>query len=699
VIPALLGQTRGSNLFHSFGLFNVLQGESATFTGPGSIHNIIGRVTGGQQSTINGRVISQIAGANLFLINPAGVLFGPFAQLDVSGSFHVSTADYLKFADGAKYHADLARDSVLTTAPVAAFGFLSHNPAGITIDQRLDDPTIPLTKRIEVSQGQTISLIGGLIDMTGAPFRTGEIMLPTVNAPSGRINLVSVASPGEVTLDTPGETNGIGLTGFTERGDIRLNKDVLIQTSSTQGNGTIVIRGKNLLMNNNSFIFSDTLGNVDGPPMGVDIDLSGKLALSNGARITSEVDFFNAGSAGDIVIRADRVEVSGVGDDNRASLIGSRLFPGTTGAGANIEIKTRELSVTNGGRISTETAGTGTAGEIRITAHTVDISGGGSLASSTLGAGQGGTIVVQGQSATAAAGNQTDGAGNATSVSISGKNSGIFSSAAASGAGGNIEIQGGRIALTEEAQIDAKSTGTGNAGNILIQADETLSIRNATVTTDAQSAQGGQIALGGHNLVEIIGGSQITTSVQSDAGDAGKITIAGHVARDTTGSTAFVTEAPANYIILDGKILATADQGRGGNIEIRASQAFLASPESETNVASQSGVSGTIDIQAPVTSLSGTLAPLPEAIVQAASLLRQSCAARFSAGKLSSLVVGSRDGLPWEPGVFMPSPLYRMERSPGSSIAAEGPGPEEKFVAALLLSAKPPFSLDWPCPK
>src|SRR5262245_42366582 len=166
IIPATVGQTRNGNLFHSFGLFNIQQGESATFTGPNTINNIVGRVTGGQHSLINGRLASTIDGANIFLINPAGILFGPFVQLDVKGSFHISTADHLKVADGAKFHADLSKQSTLTTAAVSAFGFLNQNPAGITIDQSQDNPTIPLSARIEVLPGKTISLISGDIDMT-----------------------------------------------------------------------------------------------------------------------------------------------------------------------------------------------------------------------------------------------------------------------------------------------------------------------------------------------------------------------------------------------------------------------------------------------------------------------------------------------------------------------------------------------------
>jgi filamentous hemagglutinin family protein len=132
-IDANAGQIRGSNLFHSFGQFNVRPGERATFTGPNTVANIVGRVTGGQASAIDGVLRSEIAGANLYLLNPSGVLFGPNAGLDVSGSFHVSTADFLRFTDGATFFADLGQESVLTVASPAAFGFLGQNSAAITI--------------------------------------------------------------------------------------------------------------------------------------------------------------------------------------------------------------------------------------------------------------------------------------------------------------------------------------------------------------------------------------------------------------------------------------------------------------------------------------------------------------------------------------------------------------------------------------
>jgi large exoprotein involved in heme utilization and adhesion len=58
----------------------------------------------------------------MFLLNPSGVLFGPNAALDIGGSFHVTTADYIRFPDGGMFHANLARPTLLSVAPPAAFG-------------------------------------------------------------------------------------------------------------------------------------------------------------------------------------------------------------------------------------------------------------------------------------------------------------------------------------------------------------------------------------------------------------------------------------------------------------------------------------------------------------------------------------------------------------------------------------------------
>ena len=200
VIPDTVGQTVGTNLFHSFGLFNINTGESATFTGPAAIDNVISRVTGGSQSFIDGPLRSEIQSANLWFINPAGVLFGQHASLDIQGSSHVSTADYLKLGDGGRFEATSPENSVLTVAPPEAFGFLGERqPAGIAVQGSL----------LQVPAEETLSVVGGDIQIADG----------SLYAPGGRIDMVSVASPGEVLPNAP----DLGVASFERLGRIEVS--------------------------------------------------------------------------------------------------------------------------------------------------------------------------------------------------------------------------------------------------------------------------------------------------------------------------------------------------------------------------------------------------------------------------------------------------------------------------------------------
>src|SRR5499426_2952529 len=140
LIRADLGEQRNGNLFHSFKFFSIGTGERATFTNegapnPGAIENVISRVTGGRASQIDGTLHSTIPGAGVWLMNPSGVVFGAGAKVDVPGSFHAGTGDYVALADGARFTANPAQQGVLTTAPPAAFGFLPGHPAaGIAVN-------------------------------------------------------------------------------------------------------------------------------------------------------------------------------------------------------------------------------------------------------------------------------------------------------------------------------------------------------------------------------------------------------------------------------------------------------------------------------------------------------------------------------------------------------------------------------------
>ena len=196
--------------------------------------------------------------------------------------------------------------------------------------------------------------------------------------------------------------------------------------------------------------------------------------------------------------------------------------------------------------------------------------------------------------------------------------------------------------------ISAGSTGLGNAGNITIKAGAQFLSQDASVTTDATLASGGNIFIQATDSIRLVN-SQLSTSVQG-----GPNTSSGNITLD-----------PAVVTLQNSQVLAQAVQGTGGNISIIAGT-FLADPTSVVSASSQFGLSGAVNIQSPVSSLSNTLATLPQRPLQAQPLLTQRCAAQAN-GQLSSLVVAGRDALPVEPGGWLMSPLALLaHEKPGS---------------------------------
>jgi hypothetical protein len=261
----------------------------------------------------------------------------------------------------------------------------------------------------------------------------------------------------------------------------------------------------------------------------------------------------------------------------------------------------------------------------------------------------------------------------------------VSTSAESTGRAGSIEVQGRQIKLIDHGEISATSSGSGDAGNIMIHAQDAFRSNNSSVTTQAETADGGNIHLAVGKHVDLFN-SKITASVGGGEGKGGSITI------DPT----FVT-------LNHSQIAANAFGGPGGRVNIVA-DVFLASSDSSVTASSGNpNTPGIVNIQAAITNVSGLLEPLPENIFQATALLQQSCAARFSGGKLSSLAVGSRDGLPLEPGGLLPSPLYREKENVISSTDQRITGSQNSPLSALstdLAKARlGPDAFNWDCSK
>jgi filamentous hemagglutinin family protein len=557
-ITAGMGATRGNNLFQSFSQFSLKSGDVATFTGPANIQNILSRVTGGSPSSIDGTIRSDIAGANFFFINPNGIIFGPKAAIDVSGSFTASTANYLKLADGAKFVASLdADDSGLSTAPVSAFGFLGSNP-GIAVQQ----------STLKVPDGKTISLVGGDISADGG----------SVQSPQGQINVVSVKSAGEVPVD-PGTLSVDEFNAaFPEQGQIRMQNAAQLNAGG-EGGGRIVIRGGSLMVDNSN-IQSTTTGATDGK--GIDVSVLNDLNLINGGQITS-LSPAGLGAGGNINVNAESIRLDGGGlvDEsfNPATQIstgtGELFVGGGPAKGGDIVIHTGSLEMVNSAQISSASFGPGNAGRIEITASSLRMDAllttVAQISANTQqndGGGNAGDIVIRtgtlemvnGSSMLAA----SFGSGKAGIVDIGAHsvnlNSGSIITAATFGAGdgGNVQVTadsvrfdgtdtlfGGPDFLTGIQAVTTSSDFPGPGGSIHINARSFDLDHNGSVfTTSYGIGPGGNIEVTAGNLT-LANGSTIRAA-GLDVGPAGKVSVRSDKNIVLTGNSAVSTSAPGS---------------------------------------------------------------------------------------------------------------------------------------------------------
>src|SRR5215831_7794384 len=338
----ITGGTRpggGPNLFHSFGQFNVPNNNIANFLNDSGFatSNILGRVTGGNISNIFGTIqTTGFGNANLFMMNPAGFLFGPNATVSVGGMVAFSSADYLRLGDGKLFNAapNPNADALLSAAPVAAFGFLGSNPGAITVQG----------SQFSVTPGQSISLVGGNITVQSGMLDNGKVQPAKLSAPGGQINLASVASPGEILTGTLTQAPNINGQSFGALGPINISQQSVVDVSGN-GGGTVSIRGGQFVLDN-----STILANVTGPgPVtngvesiggGVGIQVSQDAVIKNGALIdTSIVGNTTPGvQYGGVQISADHIEVSGVFDPVNGNfvptIIQSNIAPHSTGGNA-----------------------------------------------------------------------------------------------------------------------------------------------------------------------------------------------------------------------------------------------------------------------------------------------------------------------------------------------------------------------------
>jgi filamentous hemagglutinin family protein len=259
------GTIRGENLFHSFQDFSFstltseVTGNTAFFNNDVGIKNIITRVTGGLASNIDG-IIKANGSANLFILNPVGILFGQNARLDIGGSFVGTTASGIKFADGTFFDAAPTQQSLLTIS----------TPVGLQLDQNSN--AVVNTGNLAVKTGQSLSLLGSAV------VNTGEL-----KAPGGEIALVSLNNAGNVSSDN----TELQLQG-EQIDDVSLSP--LLANLPTNTNGEVELSGLAIPKGAGTTIAT---GNIDvsGQQGGIVKILGHQVGLYPGASINASGDW------------------------------------------------------------------------------------------------------------------------------------------------------------------------------------------------------------------------------------------------------------------------------------------------------------------------------------------------------------------------------------------------------------------------
>ena len=613
------------NLFHSFREFSLSPTQTATFIAPDSVENIITRVTGRTPSAIDGTLQVANTTSNLFLINPAGIVFGSTAQLSVPGSFVATTAEQMMFKNGFTFDIESLNAPPLMTvsAPIGiqmGTGSITVNNTGHTLAKiDLTNPTLETrnflmphvqrgpTTGLQVIPGNTLALIGNGIAFNGG----------LVTANSGHVEIGSVATGSLVDLNPTGF-----VADYTQVDDfqsITFSNRSLANVSGvpapllsplpfqlfTTHQGSLQVAGHDISLQDASLLLGQSgvaATQVSGDLL---VRASGTLSLS-GSEATSLLrsgivsETLGPSSSGAINVEAAQIRIQ-----NGAGILG---FTFTESSSGDIGIQATEQLTISGfdplyplitSSIATASlVSTGRSGNITVTAPTLQLSESGNVASINFAQGQSGDLFI-----------------NVDDISLTGRGaaSDIPSSITASnfgpGIAGNIEIDTERLTIEDKALIAASSVSNGAAGSVRITANERIDIREPIASTRRISAINS--AVFSPNSLERTLLNIPDTLIP--AGDAGNVIIKTpilamsglasiNVQNEGSGNGGEISVTANSAVFRNGsQIRALTMSGEGGDIDLQIRDSLIFRSGSGITVESEgTGNGGNITISSPV---------------------------------------------------------------------------------------------------
>ncbi|GAX40408.1 filamentous hemagglutinin outer membrane protein [Tolypothrix sp. NIES-4075] len=673
------GTQAGGNLFHSFSQFSVPTNGSAFFNNAQTIQNIISRVTGSSASNIDG-ILRANGTANLFLLNPQGIVFGRNARLNLGGSFIASTASSLNFADGTKFSATTPENAPLLTISVPIGLQFGENPQRILVQgngqglRNMDAPIIDTQNALRVQPNQTLALVGGNVALEGGTLKTA----------GGRIEIGSIAAPGLVSLIPTSKGFSLNYDNVSSYGDIQLSRAAAVDASGN-GGGDVQLRGRRVTLQGGSQIESSTLNTAPGGTLRVTaselVEISGSTADNpqDNRRFPSSLSTDNRQDGqipGELTINTRQLIVR-----NGARVSASTLRAGN---GGNINVNASEsvqligTGISPGGLrssgLSVQTRGGGNAGNLTINTGRLIIKDGAEASASTFGRGNGGIVSVKAFDSVEVSGTSANGQLRSRLVAGVGNPADILREGSpppvsATGRGGNLAIATRNLNVADNAIVAVSSRSTApnaqGAGNLEVNA-KNISLNNqGAISAETFSGQGGNITLEVEDFLLLRRNSQIsaTAGTAQQGGNGGNITI----------NTPFVISVPEE----NSDITANAFSGQGGRVSINATDIFFLESLSRDELSRQLGRNGTqldpsrlqtnditaisqdnpslngqVNINTPDIDPTRGLIALPAVVVNSPGLTASNCNA-FIGKKGSEFTITGRGGLPLSPDDFL----------------------------------------------
>jgi large exoprotein involved in heme utilization and adhesion len=467
-------------------------------------------VTGGP-SNIDGTLQCSIPGASFWLINSAGIAFGPDAALNISGSFAVTTADQVKLADGVVFAAvPGAADATLTTAAPAAFGFLSASPAGLA----------SMGAILAVSAQQSITVAVGDMAISGGK----------LSAPGGNVSIASVRSDGTMSFNPLNPILTPHTNAFSKLGTVSIVNGAIVSADGVSGaGGRIDVHCDSLTMNHSHV---SAITNGPGQGRGIDLKLRGGF---NSLDASVDSDTASSGAAGGVHLSADSLAMydstiesntcgTGTGGLIVVDIAGKAVLNGLGNASAGIT--TLATYVGRGG---------GAAGGVSMDAGSLTIRSGATINASTSGTGDGGTVDVSVTHEFVANGTGIS-QPPMDAVESTGIGAGSFlSSIAGGGSAGRANISAAALTLINGAQIDGSTYSTGNGGYLTINVSGPVVLdgtaraqQTPPFYTGISAETGGPAAVGGNVIVNagslVLREANISAQT-AHAGHGGSVTV------------------------------------------------------------------------------------------------------------------------------------------------------------------------------